>query len=76
MYYYHHPAEIPAKPPTRRGFFNPFELVIAGRTERQKTGIIPDREELAKRLNRQWVEDLNYLDELIEQARPEPPPAS
>jgi hypothetical protein len=76
VYYYHHPDEAPT--PTqetdRGGFYHPFELVSAGWVEWKRTGVLPDPEDLARRLNRRWTGDLEYFDSLIESGRPKPPP--
>jgi hypothetical protein len=49
----------------------PFWLIAEGWQERKNTGRTPNPLELASRVgNRKWVEQLNYLDWLVEQARP------
>lgn len=51
-----------------RGY--PFWLIAAGWSERKNTGRTPDPIELARRLNSEWVAQLNYLDYIIEEAKP------
>jgi hypothetical protein len=48
----------------------PFWLIKEGWSERKNTGRTPDPIELARRINSVWVAQLNYLDFLIEEARP------
>jgi hypothetical protein len=48
----------------------PFWLIVEGWNERRNTGRTPDPLELARRVNGEWREQLNYLDWLVEQARP------
>jgi hypothetical protein len=76
VYYYWHPEQAP-KPvggQERGGFMFPLKLVTLGWKEFKKTGIYPNPYELAKRINPQFMADIDYLDSLIEQGRPEPPP--
>lgn len=76
VYYYHHSDKIPNKPieEDRGGFANPFDLVVAGWAEREKTGRTPHPKELSDRLVRRWVDDLNHFGELIERGRPKDKP--
>ncbi len=76
IYYYHRPEMIPkpVQAEDRGGFYHPFDLVVEGWGEWKKTGVVPDPEELAKRINRRWKGDLQYFDTLIENGRPKPDP--
>ena len=47
-----------------------------GWKEYKATGRYPDREELANRINSSFVADIDYLDGLIEQSKPDPPPSA
>jgi hypothetical protein len=76
-YFYHHPEKRLVKPPDeeRGGFYNPLGLVIEGWQEWKATGVRPDPEELARRLNTRWKGDLDYFDEMIQRTRPTKPDA-
>lgn len=72
IHYMHHPEQIPVKPREleRNGFAFPFNLVVLGYSEFRSTGRYPNPLELAKRINPQFVADINYLSELIDRAKP------
>jgi hypothetical protein len=72
IYYYWHPEQTPQKSreEDRGGFWYPFKLVLIGWREWKSTGRYPDPEELAKRIKPRFVDDINYLDELIERGKP------
>lgn len=72
VYFYWNPDQIPQKSreDDRGGFHFPFQLVMAGWHEWQKTGRIPHPKELEARMNVHWVADLQYFGELIERGKP------
>jgi len=72
VYLYHHSDKTPVakREDDRAGFYYPFDLVVSGWSEWQKTGRIPHPKELSDRLVIRWRDDLNYFGELIERGRP------
>lgn len=71
VYNYWHPKSA-APEDIADGFHFELPLVFIGLRERQESGVEPNPYELARRIDPRFHRDLNTLEQLLEQGRPQP----